>query len=84
MGGGAYEGLRDCGSACVDTMRYVTHYLTGLCIVRFHVQRFEPHTCVVIEGFDALEIMHLSLSSSSLLLLLRTDRLQSQRSGFGS
>ena len=43
MGGGAYEGLRDCGSACVDTMRYVTHYLTGLCIVRFHVQRFKPH-----------------------------------------
>ena len=37
MGGGGYEGLRDCGSACVDAVRYVIHYLTGLCIVRFHV-----------------------------------------------
>ena len=31
----------------------------------FHVQRFESHTCIVIEGFGALE-MHLLL----LLLLL--------------
>ena len=48
-----------------DRVRYVIHYLIGLCIVRFHVQRFKPHTCVVIEGFEALEIMHLLLSLSS-------------------
>ena len=47
-----------------DRVRYVIHYLIGLCIVRFHVQRFEPHICncmyLVTQGFDALK-MHLFL-----------------------
>ena len=42
-----------------DRVRYVMHYKIRLCIVvMFHVWRFEPHTCIVIEGFGALE-MHL-------------------------
>ena len=38
--------------------------LIRLCVVAmFHVQRFEPHTCIVTEGFGALE-MRLLLSLS--------------------
>ena len=36
------------------------HYQIRLCIVMFHALRFEPHTCIVVEGFSALE-MHLFL-----------------------
>ena len=44
-----------------DRVRYVVHYYIRLCIVvTFHVQRFQPHTCIVIEEFGALQ-MHLLL-----------------------
>ena len=37
------------------------HYSIRLCtVVMFHVQRFEPHTYTVTEGFGALQ-MHLLL-----------------------
>ena len=49
------------GSGTIE--RYILHYYIRLCIVvMFHIQRFERHTCIVIEGFGALE-MHLLLSS---------------------
>ena len=37
------------------------HYQLRLCIlvmfhVMFHVYRFEPHTCIAIEGFSALDM----------------------------
>ena len=42
-----------------DRASYVTQI--RLCIfVRFHIQRFEPHICI-IEGFGALEMPLLSL-----------------------
>ena len=37
-------------------MRYVMHDYIRLCIVvMVRVQHFEPHTCIVTEGFGALE-----------------------------
>ena len=64
---GRGEGLRDyvCVRVCAsvdavegrDRVIYVMHYYVRLYItVMFRVYRFEPHTCIVIEGFGALEI----------------------------
>ena len=54
-GGGGYT------CPCVDAGRVRDRVLNAirLCsFVIFHAQRFEPHTCIVIEGFGELE-MHL-------------------------
>ena len=71
LGRGGGERVRACVDAGEerDRVRYVMHYYIRLCIVvTFHVQSFEPHACIVIEGFGALE-MHLLLLLLLLLLL---------------
>ena len=58
-------GLQDCVCGCGgerDTVRCVMHYQIRLCFVgMFHVQHFEPHTCLIIEGLGALEMQLLLL-----------------------
>ena len=59
-GGGACARVCGCRGG-EDRVRYVVHYYIRLFIVvTFHVQRCEPHTCIVIEEFGALQ-MHLLL-----------------------
>ena len=45
-----------------------------MCIVIFHVQRFEPHTCIVTEGFGALE-MHLFIYLFIYLFIIKGTQL---------
>ena len=55
------------GGACVDAgegerQSEICNYEIRLCIVvMFHVQRFEPHTCTVIEGFGTLEMHFITI-----------------------
>ena len=44
----------------------------------FHVQRYEPHTCLVIQGFGALE-MHVLLLSACMLSLITLFRQKHQQ-----
>ena len=51
-----------------DAVRYVMHYQIRFCIVvMFHVQCFEPHTCIVIEGFSKLETHFVTMTSYDII-----------------
>ena len=50
-------------ASCTATEHIHRIYFRLCIVVMFHVQRFEPHACIVIEGFGALEIRLLSLYS---------------------